>query len=650
MPVSSLAQFQASAAGFSHVLEYALSLGLLGALVWISGYVLISRRARLGGFLNLARWITGLTHWIGALFTLSALHQLHLMPTLVLVAAILGTAGWRAWRERRAGLVTSPAGRAGDPAAPGGLPAGPIALVVILVAPFFLWAIRGFIIWDADVYHLTVPKLYLAHGGFRHLPFNVYSNWPLNVQLLFALAMLWKDYILATLVHFGFGVLTVYAMRVGCREFGSPQAAWPASLLFLASPTVAEAFSCAHVDLGGAFFLTASFLFLMRAREHPNERAVSLLLAGISAGLLAGVKAFLVAGAAVVCVPHLVHCLRGRRDSLRALGAWLVAFAAPAALLWLPWLFKAAWYTGNPVYPFLYEWFGGIEWSATLGEQFSRWHQSTGMGRSWRDFLLLPIRVILEGGPGYAQFCGRVGSFWIVVIPLSLVAGLRRPLERRCLAVAGLYFVFWALSSQQVRFLIPVLPLLSIAGGSALLQLFERLVPAPARRPLGAAALLAGVVAFIALHRDGYRDGLDLVLHSGSRPACVESPPAGSVFEFINRRLPQDAHVLCLNTNRGYYMQRAYLADSFFEASQIVDWLRDAHAVPVARSLLTQRAITHVLVDSYNWGLVYPAGLRELLTPRHARRVFADGGCELFELLPPTEAAPASQVAPGADN
>ena len=50
--------------------------------------------------------------------------------------------------------------------------------------------------WDANVYHLTVPRLYVEHGGFRRIPFNVYSNWPLNTELLFVVASLLRDYVL----------------------------------------------------------------------------------------------------------------------------------------------------------------------------------------------------------------------------------------------------------------------------------------------------------------------------------------------------------------------------------------------------------------------------------------------------------------------
>ena len=45
------------------------------------------------------------------------------------------------------------------------------------------------------------------------------------------------------------------------------------------------------------------------------------------------------------------------------------------------------------------------------------------MGRDAVDYLLLPWRVILEGGRGYDHFDGELGAFWIVVLPVRRRGG-----------------------------------------------------------------------------------------------------------------------------------------------------------------------------------------------------------------------------------
>jgi hypothetical protein len=192
--------------------------------------------------------------------------------------------------------------------------------------------------------------------------------------------------------------------------------------MVLANPVVALEMQVAYVDLAHAFFFVAAFVFMSRALDDPQSEARWLLLSGISAGLLAGTKITGGVGAAIIgalYVPRLIAAVRSG-GTMRALRALLARFVLHTVALAAPWLVKSATYTGNPVYPLLYRQFGGPDWSPALSEQFLAWHRSIGMGREIVDFLLLPLRVILAGGPGYASFDGKLGVFWIVMLPVAL--------------------------------------------------------------------------------------------------------------------------------------------------------------------------------------------------------------------------------------
>jgi len=66
-------------------------------------------------------------------------------------------------------------------------------------------------------------------------------------------------------------------------------------------------------------------------------------------------------------------------------------------------------------------------------------------------------------------------------------------------------------------------------------------------------------------------------------------------FAFMNRELPMNTRLLFLNTNYGFYSEREYIADSFFEASQIVDWLACASAGEI-QARLRNKGITHISI------------------------------------------------------
>jgi len=606
---------------FAHLVRYAVLLAFLGLVCWLPGFALEGaavRGALSGRLRGLARWCLGFAFWITLLFVLAVLHQLRPLPVwctiaLTTVAAIVvGIRSPIGVPRTAAALVSWARGL-------------PYALVpAVLLLPGFIIAAGYGVAADAAVYHLTLPKLYLAQGGFRPVAFSVYSNWPLNIELLFALAMLLKDYVLATLVHFGFGVLTLYAIHVGCSTFHRPHTAWLAMVLFLANPVVLVETGWAYVDLAYAFFFLTGFLFMLRAAEDGQDRPTALLLAGITCGVLAGVKINGIAGAGVVGLLYVIS-RAGRRRERRGFEArsFLARFALPIVLLCVPWLIKSAWYTGNPVYPFLCGWFDGRDWNASLSAQFSAWQRSIGMGRAWLDYLLLPVRVILYGGEGYAHFDGRISVLWIALLPLTLLFGLRNSFVRRCLGAAGAYFVIWAMSSQQMRLLLPVLPLLAIAAAVTIADLLEHIRWARVRQGALWCCLLGCGTAAGLTNADVFRSGTErlrlLAAHGESLRQMVFHP----VYRFINERLPKDAKVLSLNWNFGFFLEREYVADSFFEASQVADWLRPATSKAEVRRSLAERGITHVLVGRYDWGIAYPRARDAMLAdPGYARILY----------------------------
>jgi len=100
---------------------------------------------------------------------------------------------------------------------------------------------------------------------------------------------------------------------------------------------------------------------------------------------------------------------------------------------------------------------------------------------------------------------------------------------------------------------------------------------------------------------------------------------------------PPRARILCLNANRGFLLDRDYLADSFFEASQIADWLAPASSVLQLRQLLAARGISHILFEHRDHGIKYPRALMDLMAdPGSARLLYPtkDELFEIYELIP----------------
>lgn len=560
-----------------------------------------------GEWAGFTRVIIGITAWLIVLFACAALGLLEKAPLVTAVGATAAFAIVTAWRNGKSHVdalrdfIRTPTN------------VGRVAFVgpaIVLISLLFV-SLTPVVGWDDRVYHLTLPRIYLEHGGFRRIPFNVYSNWPLNAELLYALAMLVHDYVLAKLIHLAFLALTIFATYRLASRHAFPLAGSIAASLLLANPVLLDEARFAYIDLAFAFFF---FMAFVHACEHLDDRRITpLFLSGVCCGLVAGTK--LTGAIAAPSVGILVIASRvipnrwaEFRGAVRDVALWLVL---PAALLALPWYVRSYVYTANPFYPLFYDQFGGQEWTTELNRQLLDWQRSIGMGRGLLDYILLPVRVALQGATGYAHFDGRINPLWVLLVPFSATRIRSSPLVRRSLGMAAMYFAVWAATSQQARFLIPMLPFLAVAAGVAVAEVLDNV--APGRSYQAIVSVTVGVALLWSARfviRDGATDASQLLAHGFEVPGDVRNDTE----RFISEQLPADARLLLLNTNEGFFINREYVADSFFEASQINALLLQGEggAIGISRRLRGM-GITHVLFARRDWAIPYPPALGQFL-------------------------------------
>jgi hypothetical protein len=340
-----------------------------------------------------------------------------------------------------------------------------------------------------------------------------------------------------------------------------------------------------------------------------------LLASGVACGALAATKLSGLVGAACVGALLLATRVRGHDPPPARAKLWHEALllGAPVLVLAAPWFIKTALYTGNPIHPLLYSQLGGIEWSDELGEQFATWQREMGRGRGWLDYLKLPYRVATQGGDGYENFDHAVSSFWVAAVPFAVLLARWAPAARSYLLGAGLYFVSWALTSQQMRFLIPVLAPLAIAVALATHALVARLDTPQMRARVAVAFYVVSFVVTLGTFEPEWRAGLHMARTLQRKGAPDLRGPTSEGYAFLNERTPEDAKVMLLNINQGFFLDRAYIADSFFEASQMRWLIAQASSPQALVDILRERAVTHIYVADNRWGIDYPDVLDQLL-------------------------------------
>jgi hypothetical protein len=166
---------------------------------------------------------------------------------------------------------------------------------------------------------------------------------------------------------------------------------------------------------------------------------------------------------------------------------------------------------------------------------------------------------------GYPGGLGYVLLSLVALSVLWVTAFSRIPrLVYELLLFCGVYYAIWFLVvSPQVRFLIPILPTLTLLAAFTFYFLWDRL-----SHPL-LRWVLAGILLFFlvrdfpgvdAAQRDLVRDRLPYLTGQRSREDFLEAQlDVMPAFQYINTQLPADAVVLLLPyESRGYYLDRSY--------------------------------------------------------------------------------------------
>jgi len=550
------------------VLQTGIGLGLLALAIFVLGLVVVNR------------WV------FGALFVLAAF----------LLRADLRAVG----REARA--LHLPISSRFERAL-----AAFVALALVLGG---LVALTPPIAWDAQTYHLVIPKIALEQGRITAPPDIVYFNFPSLGEMLFLAAMLLKGDIAAQVVHFVFFVLTLGAVfAFALRDFNA-RVAWLACAILVAVPSLLSVSMWAYVDAMLAFYAFASFYVLRIAYERQETRWFAL--AGAFAGLAMGIKYTAVIIPIALLVAWLARNLVERKSflppaSCLPLAAYCLLLTAFAA----PWYLRNWFFTGNPFYPFV---FGGKYWDAFRAEWFSRF--GTGLLNDPLQLVLAPWHATIYGVEGALGFEATIGPLLLMLVPLWMFrgqeAGGRGQDDLRNTHYAlydlalfsFLLYLFWLLGVaqskllMQTRLLFPAFPAFALLAALAYerlsafdlphfsLQRFTRLVM---WLVLGLTALgyaigfaSSGTLAYLvgAESREAY-----LARHLGAY---------GAALRFINTALPRDARIVFLWEPRSYYAARATQPDAILDAWTHLRW--QYHDSVTIAAEWRARGYTHVLL------------------------------------------------------
>ncbi|MCP4660523.1 MAG: glycosyltransferase family 39 protein [bacterium] len=577
MPFSDLV----SGAGF--LCRHLGSLGVVASSAWIFGETLLGRFTDIADGLErrtLAAAL-GLGLLAQSLFFLGVLGLLE--PEIVFAGLAVGhLLGYRTWRSlpgrwrsvwqrlrrRERALV------------------GRLACALLILAPCLVLALYPPTGFDATMYHLPFARSFADAGRLLYLPDLRVPVFPVAIEMIFVPFYFLSGDVAAKLTQLLAMLLTAALIFAwGRRCFSGRVGLWAAAL-WLGVPLVVWLGASAYIDMGLTLFVTAAFYGWERWEESGNRRWLGL--AGVFVGLAAGAKYVGLVFCAALLGLTVLRALKSR--TLRP----VVTLSLAAALTLAPYYLRIVYHTGNPVFPFYASVFGAGEWTIAREDVYPAavsepGPQGAGTGIARRAFegfstlLLVPWNGVFNRGVFHRQ--SPISPYYLVLIPLCLPLSLAAPRVRRQLLVVGGYGLFWALTFPDVRYLVPVLPLLHFglaAGGERWCQLTAVRRWATSRAVTwGAAALLVAPGPLYAVYK---------IHEQGGLPVTAEQREV-----YLSERVPGYAAIRWLNATEGpsytayglfgerlhYYARGRFLGDWFgpMRFSRILATIHDGEAL-----------------------------------------------------------------------
>ena len=287
------------------------------------------------------------------------------------------------------------------------------------------------LLFDETLYHLPFVRSVAASGQLQFLTDNRFPVFPRLQELLCVPLFVFAGDVATHLVSLAEVAITAAILfEWGDRD----DIGLLAAALFAGSPIVVLLATIGYVDAALALFVTAGFYCADRRRP---------LLAGLFFGTACSVKYL---GGFFAVAALVVIAFRSRKEA--------VAFAAACLAAALPTTLWLAASSGNPLFPF----FGATPWPLTFPHVPFAERLVRTLQLAWNVTF---ARERVNQQPPFTPFL-------ILMLVVLIVASLRNARARSVAIIAAAYVVAFSFLPQDSRYLVPLLPLISIVTATAI--------------------------------------------------------------------------------------------------------------------------------------------------------------------------------------
>ncbi|MFN0278047.1 MAG: ArnT family glycosyltransferase [Pyrinomonadaceae bacterium] len=472
---------------------------------------------------------------------------------------------------------------------------------------------------DTLLYHFAVPKAFAAQGSSAFIDGNIASYLSLGTEMHIVWARLFAsesgaDAASGVVVWIFFPLLLMTAYSWAREIKVSRTWSLVATAMVAAVPTAYHVASSGYIDLSLALYITLAIYSMTRWWKEQTWSWVILIVIFLGAALSVKLTSVFVFAAFALIV-----LLRAREtknpvaiapgsDSAASVTPGKIVVSGFAALLLAgviasPWYLRTWVATGSPVFPFYMSiWPGKANgWDVERSNLFQAMNaQYGGVDTNKLNYITAPVRLSVAAQPEQpVNYDGVLGVAFLIGLPLLVWAlwKFELPVEVKiCAGVAGIMYLFWLFSSEQLRYLLPIVPVLAIAIAASAEKIGEKIggIRTAAQYAFIAAAFcgLLTTLAWFCM-----KAPLRVVLGGETRDEYLtRNLDYYPYYQTLNTDTPTDAKVWLINMRRDtYHIERPVFSDYLFEDWTLRKMVWESHSVEELRTKTAALGIKYVL-------------------------------------------------------
>jgi hypothetical protein len=482
-----------------------------------------------------------------------------------------------------------------------------ITLIAIPLVLAFVASLAPPTAKDTLLYHFAVPKAFIAQGNNAFIEGNIASYLALGSELHNVWAMLLGRFVsdrageaAAGAINWAFFPLLLMAIFGWARELKIERGwALTSVLMVAAAPTAYYVAANAYIDLALALVVTLAIYALSRWWKSLEKGWLIFIAVFLGAALSIKLTTIVVIAAfALVIIFRARQAKESDPDNIGKIFAGGFTALILAGMIASPWYLRTWKETGSPVFPFYMNiWKGeAANWDIERSNLFQAMNsQYGGSAKNGLDYVLAPWNLSVAAQPELAEyFDGVLGIAFLAGLPLLIFALWKFDLPAALkigVGVAAVMFLFWLFSSQQLRYLLPILPVLSIAIVAAAGEIGKDIWIKAALVVTCSAGLLVSVAWFFE------KAPLRVVLGGESRDQYLtRNLDYYPYYQIVNSDTPADSRVWLINMRRDTYdLDRPYFSDYLFEDWTLRKMIWESRNVQELRAKAAAMNVQYVL-------------------------------------------------------